>query len=612
MFLNSLNLTSQINMENPCVEQFMSSLAQSLNPGYPEFISRLNFSDCRKELDLLLNEKRDAQTASKGPLLRCMLLILHRQTSLSVQTKAAMEQEVENLRVQNASLLQEVQTANKKAMLYLENLHSAELDLCSHKEELFRLRSELPAPLQSFSRCDSGYSESHSSLGERLTPPPFRWEQLPPDPKSLGTKSAPQSTQTCRGNSPLTSHLSDLDHEETHSVVSSTYTAPWSPSPLNMFTCALPPKGRTRICQDCPSSYLQQQESDDRCSAPVFQTVRPVAQKVNVQDSLVSPSSDSTTQCPRLEVLELIAKDIEPFNPDNGNCNLENYLSELDHQLVDLPDATQREKVKLVWKTSSKAVHKFMQTLPFSIRDNYQDLCTALLEEFSSPADEISGIVAASQIKHSRLEHPRDFYRRFRHAYFQGKNAPGMEENSTFKSLFMKNLHPSIRSHVTLKTLDGKPSMHEVRKMTQMAWETLVSSKDMRKNTELSSSNTHVSSKPSASRPHPHYTSKGGDKRSHRDTERNRRVHQLRRDRHSHSRSCKKPYAEIVAQNYEQSDDDHSISDHSEEHGQPHSDNDSISEGLPISSYQEHYSPDSGVRKHQRRKSSRASSSHYS
>ena len=116
-------------MENPCVEQFISSLAQSLEPGYPEFISRLNFSECRKEIVLLLKERYDAQTASKDPLL-CLLLNFHRQTSLACQSKAGLEKEIDFLRAQNACLLHEVQTANRKAMR--------------------------PAPLQAFSQCDSG------------------------------------------------------------------------------------------------------------------------------------------------------------------------------------------------------------------------------------------------------------------------------------------------------------------------------------------------------------------------------------------------------------------------------------------------------------------------
>ena len=88
-------------MENPCVEQFISSLAQSLTPGYPEFINKLNFSECNKEIDSLLNDRCDAQTASQGPLLRCMILNFYRQINLACQSKAAMEHEVNTLRAQN-------------------------------------------------------------------------------------------------------------------------------------------------------------------------------------------------------------------------------------------------------------------------------------------------------------------------------------------------------------------------------------------------------------------------------------------------------------------------------------------------------------------------------
>ena len=70
---------------------------------------------------------------------------------------------------------------------------------------------------------------------------------------------------------------------------------------------------------------------------------------------------------------------------------------------------------------------------------------------------------AAIQVKHSCHDHPRVYYMRLRHAYFEGKNAPGLEENPTF----------------------------------------------------------------------------------------NRHVHELRQDRHAHKRSCRRPYAEILAQDYD-------------------------------------------------------------
>ena len=111
------------------------------------------------------------QTASKGLLLTCLLLIFHSQTSLAFQHNAALEKEVEYLKAQNGNVLHEVQTANRKAA-YLGYLHAAELELYSHKEELLKIRSER---LTHHSRSANVIrSNSHSSFGERSTPPPLR------------------------------------------------------------------------------------------------------------------------------------------------------------------------------------------------------------------------------------------------------------------------------------------------------------------------------------------------------------------------------------------------------------------------------------------------------
>ncbi len=115
-------------------------------------------------------------------------------------------------------------------MRYLESLHSAEVKLWSHKEELLGLRWQHLAPPQSFSQCDSGYSDSHSSLNDRLTPSPLReWKQFPTDPKFLGMKSAPQPPWRDRANSYLTSHLSETDSEETCSLPARRYSSSQPP-----------------------------------------------------------------------------------------------------------------------------------------------------------------------------------------------------------------------------------------------------------------------------------------------------------------------------------------------------------------------------------------------
>ena len=136
-------------------------------------------------------------------------------------------------------------------------------------------------------------------------------------------------------------------------------------------------------------------------------------------------------------------------------------LSSLDHSLIDLPHAAQREKIKLVWKTSSKAVHKFIQTQPPSVRDDYRELCQALKDKVSSTADETTAIVEAIQVKHSHRKHTRDYYMHLRHAYFQGRNAPGLEENPTFKFLFVKNLHPCVGTHIAIGMCQEDLSLNE-------------------------------------------------------------------------------------------------------------------------------------------------------
>lgn len=126
--------------------------------------------------------------------------------------------------------------------------------------------------------------------------------------------------------------------------------------------------------------------------------------------------------------------------------------------------------------------------------------------------------------------------------------------------------------------------------MTQVIWETVVTSKSIGKTPEPACWNTAASQKSSASKCHPPNRPKGGDKRMHRDTKRNRHIHQLCRDRHADKWSCRRPYAEILAQNYDQpancSDDDQSFSDHSSVHSHNALDSDSAPELLSGSATQ--------------------------
>ena len=67
------------------------------------------------------------------------MLNFARQISLALQSNGELEVEMACLKAQHANILGELQIVGKKAVQYLHDLHSAESDLCSFREELFKL-----------------------------------------------------------------------------------------------------------------------------------------------------------------------------------------------------------------------------------------------------------------------------------------------------------------------------------------------------------------------------------------------------------------------------------------------------------------------------------------
>ncbi|XP_061587553.1 uncharacterized protein LOC133452322 [Cololabis saira] len=175
----------------------------------------------------------------------------------------------------------------------------------------------------------------------------------------------------------------------------------------------------------------------------------------------------------RLRDFESLASDIEHFDPDDPGSNIENYLDEVQDCLRDLPHASSSEKVKLLWKTTARSVRVFIRSLPAKTRDCYEALLQALLEEYFSETDWASATLAASSIKHQESETPKDYYWRLRAAFFQGRNTPGLENDRHFKSLFLHNLHESVRCKVTLYCSGRRDlKMREIRGYAELAWET--------------------------------------------------------------------------------------------------------------------------------------------
>ncbi|KAF0039213.1 hypothetical protein F2P81_007448 [Scophthalmus maximus] len=100
----------------------------------------------------------------------------------------------------------------------------------------------------------------------------------------------------------------------------------------------------------------------------------------------------------RTRQLESLARDIECFDPSSQDSNVADYLREIERCLIDLPRATPREKLKLIWKTTARSVHVFMETLPPDTRDCYHTLRKALREEYSPFTDEASATLGAFAI----------------------------------------------------------------------------------------------------------------------------------------------------------------------------------------------------------------------
>lgn len=58
-----------------------------------------------------------------------------------------------------------------------------------------------------------------------------------------------------------------------------------------------------------------------------------------------------------------------------------------------------------------------------------------------------SATLFALAITRKKLEPPKQFYRCLRVTYFQEYDTPGLEEERTFKSLFLYSLLPSKRAY---------------------------------------------------------------------------------------------------------------------------------------------------------------------
>lgn len=172
----------------------------------------------------------------------------------------------------------------------------------------------------------------------------------------------------------------------------------------------------------------------------------------------------------QLSVLRKLAQDFEVFNPESPGNNIELHLKDVDFALSYLPEATMADKLLLLRKTTARAVHSFMERQSHAISTNYNELCKALIAEYTLYENPSASRLSAFEIKQGRHESPREYYERLRKMYFAGRDDPRAEEDVMFKSLFVNNLYPTVRKPLSLLVDTDSMSAGELRRLAMQAW----------------------------------------------------------------------------------------------------------------------------------------------
>ena len=168
--------------------------------------------------------------------------------------------------------------------------------------------------------------------------------------------------------------------------------------------------------------------------------------------------------------LDKLARNIPTFNPDPaGGHDIHAYLQDIDFHLQTVANVTTWDKLYLLRITSSREVRSFLDRQPETVKTDYQQLRKALVREFSDPESD-QGLVTAMDLKQGRLETPTNFYNRLRRAYFGARNEPGMEEDINFRTLFLRNLHPTVSHHLGVLACPRSMSTQQLRDLAHKAY----------------------------------------------------------------------------------------------------------------------------------------------
>ncbi|KAL0188169.1 hypothetical protein M9458_015268, partial [Cirrhinus mrigala] len=137
-----------------------------------------------------------------------------------------------------------------------------------------------------------------------------------------------------------------------------------------------------------------------------------------------------------------MARNIPAFTPElAGDHSVSTYMRDIEFFLQSWKCVNNQDRLYLLWITSSPEVRHFLARQPGHIQSDYQQLRQAIIKKFSDPESE-HGLIAALATKQGCYETPYAYYHRLRRAYLGACSEPGVEEDTSFKSLFLQNLHP--------------------------------------------------------------------------------------------------------------------------------------------------------------------------
>ncbi|XP_034048556.1 uncharacterized protein LOC117529801 [Thalassophryne amazonica] len=164
--------------------------------------------------------------------------------------------------------------------------------------------------------------------------------------------------------------------------------------------------------------------------------------------------------------LDKLSQNITRFEPSpDGSLDTGTYLNNIKYFLRKFPQVTSDHFIYLVRRISSCEVSRFLERQPEAVRQDIEKLCMALEKEFSNPAAQ-TGLAAALKVKQGRKESPRVYYNLLLLAYFGTRNEPDMEEDLSFRTLFVENLHPAPSFHLGIL---GDPKEVDIQCLRDLA-----------------------------------------------------------------------------------------------------------------------------------------------